>query len=249
MRTLRSQAGVTLIEIIVAITLLSALSVAMLFAMRIGLLTFQKANTKLMENRRVAGAQRLLVDQIEGLIPVVAPCTGMESGGLGPPFGFFQGDAQSMRLVSAYSLQQGWRGQAQILEMAVIAGEKGEGVRLIVNELPYAGPANAGRLCKGFVPDPNLGIMIPQFAAVEVSPASFVLADKLQFCRFSFLTADPRQSLAPPVWKPSWSMTGWPRGVRIEMAPLHADSSTLQPITVTAPIRLRRSPEIPYVDF
>jgi hypothetical protein len=91
--------------------------------------------------------------------------------------------------------------------------------------------------------------MIPQFAAVEVSPSSFVLADKLQFCRFSFLTTDPRQPLAPPVWKPSWSMTGWPRGVRIEMAPLNADSSTLQPITITAPIRLRRSPEIPYVDF
>ena len=52
----------------------------------------------------------------------------------------------------------------------------------------------------------------------------------------------------PPVWKASWTMPGWPRGVRIEMAPLQADISTLQPITVTAPIRLRRSPEIPYVD-
>jgi prepilin-type N-terminal cleavage/methylation domain-containing protein len=247
MKTPRSQAGVTLIEVIVAITLLSVLSVAMLFAMRIGLLTFQKANGKLMENRRVAGAQRILVDQIEGLIPVVAPCTGME-GNLGIRFGFFQGDPQNLRLVSAYSLQQGWRGQAQILELAVVPGEKGEGVRLIVNELPYAGPANAGMLCKGFVPDPDLGIPIPQFGPVEASPSSFVLADKLEFCRFSFLTPN-RQPFLPPVWKPSWSMTGWPRGVRIEMAPLRADSSTLQPITVTAPLRLRRSPEIPYVDF
>jgi len=248
MRTLRSQAGVTLIEVIVAVTLLSVLSVAMLFAMRIGLLTFQKANTKLMENRRVAGAQRILEDQIEGLMPVVAPCTGMD-GSLGAQFAFFQGDPQNLRLVSTYSLQQGWRGQAQILEFTVIPGDKGAGVRLIVNELAYDGPPNAGRLCKGFIPDPNLGIMLPQFSAVVASPSSFVLADKLQFCRFSFLTADPRQPLVPPVWKPSWAMTGWPRGIRIEMAPLQEDSSTLQPITVTAPIRLRRSPEIPYVDF
>jgi prepilin-type N-terminal cleavage/methylation domain-containing protein len=247
MRTLRSQAGVTLIEVIVAVTLLSVLSVAMLFAMRIGLLTFQKANGKLMENRRVAGAQRILEDQIEGLMPVVAPCTGTESGP-GPPFAFFQGDPQNLRLVSAYSLQQGWRGQAQILEFTVIPGDKGGGVRLIVNELPYSGPPNAGRLCKGFIPDPELGIPIPQFAPVEARPSSFVLADKLEFCRFSFLTADPRRPLLPPVWKPSWAMTGWPRGIRIEMAPLEADSSTLQPITVTAPIRLRRNPEIPYVD-
>jgi hypothetical protein len=83
---------------------------------------------------------------------------------------------------------------------------------------------------------------------VEASPSSFVLADKLRFCRFSFLTPDPRPFL-PPLWKPAWSMPGWPRGVRIEMAPLQADISTLQPITITAPIRLRRDPEIPYADF
>jgi prepilin-type N-terminal cleavage/methylation domain-containing protein len=246
MRTRASQAGVTLIEVIVAITLLSALSVAMLFAMRIGLLTFQKANANLMENRRVAGAQRILMDQIEGLIPLVTPCTGME-GGIGPRFGFFQGDSENLRLVSAYSLQQGWRGQAQILELTVIPGEKGGGVRLIVNELPFTGSASAGGLCKGFVPDPILGTPIPQFAPVEAVPSSFVLADNLEFCRFSFLTPSP-QPLLPPVWKPSWSLPGWPRGVRIEMAPLQADSATLQPITVTAPIHLFLSPEIPYVD-
>ena len=247
MRTRRSEAGVTLIEVIVAVTLLSVLSVAMLFAMRIGLMTFQKANGKLMENRRVAGAQRILEDQIEGLMPVVAPCAGME-GGAGPKFSFFQGQPQSLRLVSAFSLQQGWRGQAQILEMAVIPGEKGVGVRLIVNELPFTGPANAGRLCRGMVPDPEMGTPIPQFAPVEASPSSFVLADKLEFCRFSFLTPNRQPSL-PPAWQPSWSRPGWPRGVRIEMAPLQLDSSTLQPITVTAPIRLHLSPEIPYVDF
>ena len=247
MRTRRSEAGVTLIEVIVAVTLLSVLSVAMLFAMRIGLMTFQKANGKLMENRRVAGAQRILEDQIEGLMPVVAPCAGMEGGG-GPKFSFFQGQPQILRLVSAFSLQQGWRGQAQVLEIAVIPGEKGVGVRLIVNELPFTGPSNAGRLCRGMVPDPEMGTPIPQFAPVEASPSSFVLADKLEFCRFSFLTPN-RQASLPPVWQPSWSMPGWPRGVRIEMAPLQLDSSTLQPITVTAPIRLHLSPEIPYVDF
>ena len=107
--------------------------------------------------------------------------------------------------------------------------------------------ANAGRLCQGFLPDPTLGIPIPQFARVEASPSSFVLADKLEFCRFSFLTPS-LIPLQPPAWKPSWTMAGWPRGVRVEMAPLQPNSSTLQPITVTAPIHLHLSPEIPYVD-
>ena len=46
-----------------------------------------------------------------------------------------------MRLVSTFSLQQAWRGQPQILELFVIPGEDGNGVRLVVNEIPYAGPS------------------------------------------------------------------------------------------------------------
>jgi len=50
-----TRAGVTLIEVLVAITLLSLLSVAMLFALRIGLMAYSKTNAKLMDDRRVAG--------------------------------------------------------------------------------------------------------------------------------------------------------------------------------------------------
>ena len=49
-----------------------------------------------------------------------------------------------MRLVSTFSLQQGWRGPAEILEMFVIPGEDGEGVRLVVNETPYSRMAAGG---------------------------------------------------------------------------------------------------------
>ena len=42
--TRRHQAGVTLIEVLVAITLLSLLSIAMLFALRIGLMAYAKTN-------------------------------------------------------------------------------------------------------------------------------------------------------------------------------------------------------------
>jgi hypothetical protein len=42
---------------------------------------------------------------------------------------------------------------------------------------------------------------------------------------------------------------GWPSAIRVEMAPLQADPSRLQPVTVTAPIRIHRSWNIPYDDF
>ena len=54
----RPTAGVTLMELLIAVLLLSMLSVGLLFALRIGLNAYSKTQTRLMDNRRVAGAQR-----------------------------------------------------------------------------------------------------------------------------------------------------------------------------------------------
>ena len=62
---------------------------------------------------------------------------------------FFQGEPQSMRLASTYSLQQGERGLPMILEFQVIPGEDEQGVRLVVNEHWYTGPRGAGIYCIG----------------------------------------------------------------------------------------------------
>ena len=100
---------------------------------------YSKTQNKLMDNRRVAGAQRILLEELQNLVPVVAPCgAGRESGGTKAPF--FQGEPQAMRLVSTFSLQGASRGMTQILEIFVAPADDGEGVRLLVNEIPYAGP-------------------------------------------------------------------------------------------------------------
>jgi prepilin-type N-terminal cleavage/methylation domain-containing protein len=249
----RHQAGVTLIEVLVAITLLSLLSVAMLFAMRIGLMAYSKTNAKLMDNRRVAGAQRVLEQELEGIVPAVGPCSGMPetapgSPPNGPPFAFFQAAPQLMRLVSTFSLQQGWRGRPQILELFVIPGDDGEGVRLVVNEVPYSGPLAAGRMCTGVTPEPGMPFSLPRFLPVRSGPTSFVLADKLAFCRFAYLWP-PKTAKDTTVWSPSALNPGWPLAIRVEMAPLRPDPSVLQPLTVTAAIHLHLSPAIPYGDF
>jgi prepilin-type N-terminal cleavage/methylation domain-containing protein len=229
--------GVTLLEVLIAVTLLSVLSVAMFMAMRIGLNSFAKADTRLMDNRRAAGAQRIVEDQIEGLMPVMATCVGT-AGGAGPRIPFFQGEPEVMRLVSAFSLQGGWRGQPQILELFVIAGENGRGVRLVVNETRYTGPLGAGRFCTG----PR------QFVPVNAGATSFVLADKLAYCRFRYLRPGPTP-VQPPEWVGTWTTQTWPQAVRIDMAPLEANPSRVQPISVVAPVKLHRSPEIRYEDL
>jgi prepilin-type N-terminal cleavage/methylation domain-containing protein len=225
MRT-RPRAGVTLMELLIAVTLLSLLSVGLLYALRIGVISYSRTQTKLMDNRRVAGAQRILEQQLQGMIPVSG------AGGVI----FFQGESQTMRLVSAFSLQDAWRGLPQILEVFVAPGEQG-GVRLLVNEIPYQGPRAALALC----PTPN------HCGSAGQSERSFVLADRLAYCRFTYLNlvADD----IAPIWGPAFASRTWPKAIHIEMAPLVPDASHLQAISTTAVIRIHRNPEIPYGDF
>jgi hypothetical protein len=233
----RSTAGVTLMELLIAVVLLSLLSVGLLFALRIGLDAYSKTQTRLMDNRRVAGAQRILEQEIQGLVPVVTQC-GQEVAGGGTTAQFFQGEPEIMRLVSTFSLQGAWRGRPQILEIFVIPGADGAGVRLVVNEIPYQGPLAAGRLCTGK----------NKYLPASAGPDSFVLADKLAFCRFTYLDQPEDQNL-PLRWFPRFIGPTWPQAVRIDMAPLDPDASRLQPISILAPIHVYRHPEIPYGDF
>jgi prepilin-type N-terminal cleavage/methylation domain-containing protein len=229
--------GVTLIEVLIAVSLLSLLSVAMFMAMRIGLNAYAKADTRLMDNRRTVGAQRILADELSGIMPVIAAC-GAGAGSAGSRAVFFQGAPGAMRLATTFSLLGGWRGQPQILALFVIPGEEGRGVRLVVNETPYTGAVAAGRFCTA----------VGQFVPVEAGPGSFVLADKLAYCRFSYLMPSAIAGLGPG-WTAVWNKQIWPLAIRIEMGPLEADSSRVQPISFTTPVYLHRSPDIQYEDL
>src|SRR6266436_247832 len=100
----RNRRGVTLLEVVIAVTLLSLLTLGMFIAMRVGFKTFGKTQTRLMENRRVVGAQRVLQSELEGLMPVMSGC-GTQAGP-SVRFGFFQGEPDRMRVVSTFSLEQ-----------------------------------------------------------------------------------------------------------------------------------------------
>jgi prepilin-type N-terminal cleavage/methylation domain-containing protein len=237
--------GVTLLELLVAITLLSLLTGGVLLAMRVGFNAMHLTNDRLFDSRRVLSVQRILEQQIAGLMPVLADCLAAPNQ---PPFRrpFFQGEPQSMRFVSSYSLGEASRGYPRILEYLVIPAEVHAGVRLVVNEHYYTGPLSAGRFCLGAAPDPS-GVLMTRFHPIQAGPGSFVLADRLAYCRFSY-----RETLPLPLldrWLPVWLRPTWPTAVRIEMAPLEADPSRPPLVSITAPIRVNRVPFESYADY
>ena len=165
----QSQAGMTLIEVMIAVLLFAILSVGILVALRVGVNAMDHSNERLMANRRAAYAVRILESQLTGFVPEAA------SFQLSPQspivqMPFFQGEPESMRFVSNYSLQDASRGMPQILEFQVIPGADGRGVRLVVNEHPYTGPASIGVFCLGYALDPATNIRIPLFRPISTGP-------------------------------------------------------------------------------
>ncbi len=233
----RGESGLTLMEVLIAVSLVSLLSVGMLMSIRVGLNAMGKTNQKFMATRRMLGAQRILEQQVMGLMPVKALC-GAAAGGPGVLVAFFQGEPQTMRFASSYSIQEAARGYPRILEFQVIPADRLPGVRLIVNESLYSGPLAAGAACLGMSPDPLAGGQVPLFSPVQTGVYSFVLADRLSYCRFFYLEQAPEPEAGR--WTPRWVRPKLPQAIRIEMAPLEEDPSKIQPMTVTLPLHVNR---------
>ena len=238
------RAGITLLELLIAVTLLSVLSLAMMLSMRIGISALGRTNSKLMDNRRVAGAQRVLEQQLEGLIPIAAPC-GAQGPGATDRVTMISGQPNGLTIVSSFSLQEASRGRPQVLQFFVIPGDQA-GVRLIVNETPYTGPRGIGEMCVG-VEQGEENARLARFSPPSSKPNSFVLADHLRSVKFEYLTPAKKPD-EPAIWTASWNGPEWPLGIRIEMWPLEPSPARLQPITVTAPIYINRNPGVQYAD-
>lgn len=239
----RSRAGVTLMELLIAVTLVGLLTVGILFAMRVGLGALEAVDRKFGAGRRVLGAQRVLDQQIAGLIPVQIQCKGPKD----IPALFFQGQPDAMRFVSSYTLEEGARGYPRVVEYLVAPGERGVGVRLLMNEYLYTGPSSIVPLCLGTTMDQRTRTMSVLLRPVTLGPRPFVIADKLRGCRFSYLLSDGK--LGRRQWSGTFAGSFPPLAIRIEMAQLTPDPSRMQMASVTLPVRVNRNAMGYYFDI
>jgi prepilin-type N-terminal cleavage/methylation domain-containing protein len=231
--------GMTLMEVLIAVTLVALLSVGMLYSLRAGLGSVETIDRRVEADRRASGAQRILEQEFAHLMPVVAPCRAGAEGLPSAASAFFDGEPQVMRFVSAYSLQGAARGQAKILELFVIPGSDRNSVRLVVNELPYFNPLSAGVLCFQRIDEASGGRSFLAFAPPQAMPNSFVLADRLAGVSFAYrelLNIEPWER-----WTDRWMNTdAFPDAVRVDMAPLAGDSARIPPLPLFVRIPVTR---------
>jgi general secretion pathway protein J len=221
---MKSQRGFTLVELLISITLVAALSTGMLLAMRTGLLTLDKVQNRLDDNRRVMSIQQMMIRQISSVMPVSGDCGSARSV-------LFSGTPQSLRMVSSYSLAEGARGYPQYVEYQVLPDPEG-GFRLVENEFVFFSPASVGPVCA---------------APFTVTPQTFEVARGLASVVFQYREFTP-DSPATAKWLGVWDRPYLPAAVKIDIVPLRAEPNRLAIRGVSVPIRITREVLAQYDD-
>ncbi|MDX2268509.1 MAG: prepilin-type N-terminal cleavage/methylation domain-containing protein [Bryobacter sp.] len=210
----RGQRGVTLVELLIAISLFALIGVSSSLVLRTAFDSLNRIDAKVDQDRRVLGSERALDQMLRGMVAVNAPCGGGPVG--------FQGSQNFVRFVSSYSLAEGSRGRLQFVEIIAEQKADGEGVRLVVNEYPYLGQARLNLLCS---------------QPVAVRDMSFILADRLAFARFAYKRLEPGS--AAEIWMSNWSYPEWPRAIRVDLEPLRLVENRARVQSLRIPVMVR----------
>ncbi len=230
----RRDRGVTLIELMVAVSITAVITVGMLFALRTSVTVYEKTSDRLRANREQLSRNQILSRELGGTMPITNMCGGYQTP-------FLVGTSESLRIVSSYSIAEGARGYPQILDFHLGRSPSG-GLQLVVVETPYTGPGSMAAFCGS------------GGEAGRPSPP-FVLADDLVECRFSY--KPPRNPLSdkPGEWLPEWTVENTrnngntlPAAIQVEMKPRLAAGGGIPTVSVIAPLHVDRDIFRGYLD-
>ena len=228
-------AGLTLIEILVAVTLLALLSAGIVGALSMSAGAWSQTRERLTLDRRIATANQLLYAQFAAITPVLMQPPRITGAPQAP---FFHGEPQQMRFVSSYSIETGARGGLSIVELNVQSAR--EGLRLVLTQSPYRGPLSTGRFATGVDRGGPNGLRI-LFSPVRPRSDSLIVADQLEHCTFEY-QREPRSMADDAEWLPFWGDPNQlPAGVRVHIKPAKSEPR-LQPVSITAELRARYAP-------
>ena len=188
--------GVTLVELLVVITLLGFVSLALLFAMRVGVTAWQHANARMSADRAVVAASDLLAAQLGGARP---RRVGWGERERRVAFLYFEGRPDRLRFLTDYSVATRTRGGVWLAEYWFEHNASNE-CRLLYNESSWRSDDDAASTVDQVVQE-AAGISVTFRAAVK-GPATRILYSGLHDCSFEYLI-EPIDR--PVFWSPGWA--------------------------------------------
>ena len=189
--------GVTLLELLVAISLMGMVSLGLLFGLRIAASAWQKGNSRLAADRQVLAAGDLFAQQVANARP--------RKVNVGPldrqiQVFYFQGEHDRLRFLTATSLSGRSRSGLWLAEYSFRVDDGGR-CKLTYNEWPFREDSDAAPTILGLREDAVSHRQVVRFAEPAQNPQTRDLYHDLDSCGFEYLTQrlgeDPR-------WEPEW---------------------------------------------
>jgi prepilin-type N-terminal cleavage/methylation domain-containing protein len=226
----RLQNGITLIELLIAMSLLGLISLGMLFAMRIGVNSWQHANKRMSADRSVIAASDLITEQLAGARAKVVGWGPLERRA---GFLYFEGRAGRMRLLTDYSVAARVRGGMWIAEYWFESNARNE-CRLMYNERPFRSDDDIASTVNQVVTGP--AGYVADYRAPVTSASTRVLYSGIHNCTFEYLV-EPFN--APVYWTPNWTSDNrlLPRAVAVRFKGEEADG--IAPVAIVATLNAR----------
>ena len=226
-------AGLTLLEVVLALGLLGLILTALLAVSSSGLGAWLDSREALSDIRREVNWTDQLHSSLAAMLPLIVPAS--PAGGASV---FFQGEPRAMRFVSAHS--PALRGRGGIRLVSLLASGQGRDFSLELTDAPCADLQRLGQI----LAEPIRNWRPAESVAIHRGPpprtVAAVVAEGVTECSFRYLYHPPR-SREEPRWISRWDDPGTlPRAVRVEWTVGRgADSGTSVPeraMVVTASI-------------
>ncbi len=221
------QRGVTLLELLVSIAIVSLLATTALLAWRVSISGWERARVQLERGGAVLAVHQLLTEQIASMTPYQTTVARVGR------VLFFQGEAETVRFVSRYSLTARAASGLYLVEYHAVE-QRGGTWQLLLQEKPLKGYEELSAMIVGR--EQESGVLRTRFRPFEQGEAAVVLLEGLEECRFEYY----RRAVpgVPGGWTSEWSGAGneLPTAMRVR-ATAREEAGILKPVVVTAAVR------------
>lgn len=225
-----ADAGLTLIEAVLALGLMGLILAALLAVSSSGLSAWLDTRDALSDIRREANWTDELRSSLAAMVPLAVP-TASGSGGRSL---FFQGEPQAMRFISAHS--PAYRGRGGIRLVSLLASSGGQGLSLLFSDAPCPDLQRLGQILTGPIRGQSPIETVPIGLGRDGQPVAAAVAENVTGCRFQYLRV-PAQAGQEPSWVSRWDTpNAVPRAVRVEWTVGRERDHSLAPLGETVVI-------------
>ncbi|MEW5975194.1 MAG: type II secretion system protein [Acidobacteriota bacterium] len=206
------QAGFTLLELLVSITLMGIVAVAIQTGFRLGVRSWEKGEAALQRFRAAQAALDLITRQLGSMLPYY---TIQRYNDVPVEVLVFQGADRGLRFVSAFSVQSRTAGGLRYVEYFLTPSTEGRGTALVVQERELPGDDSfAESVFTGFSKGEG-DIVVAGFPSFSAGAEAIPLLEGVEDMEFRYLAPPPEETNVPNPFAPPKKRQRLPMGVEI----------------------------------